>query len=31
LADIWPNLLVLLGFILVTVTLGALTMRREVA
>jgi len=31
LADIWPNLLILLGFILVTVALGALTMRREVA
>ncbi len=31
LAEIWPNLLILLGFIVVVVALGALTLRREVA
>jgi len=31
LAEIWPNLLILVGFIVAVVTLGALTMRREVA
>ena len=30
LADIWPNLVVLLGFAGLLITLGALTMRREV-
>jgi ABC-2 type transport system permease protein len=31
LAEIWPNLLILVGFIVAVVALGALTMRREVA
>jgi ABC-2 type transport system permease protein len=31
LADIWPNLAMLLGFAALLITLGALTMRREVA
>jgi ABC-2 type transport system permease protein len=31
LAEIWPNLLILLGFAAVLIGLGALTMRREVA
>jgi len=31
LADIWPNLAVLLGFTAALIVLGALTMRREIA
>jgi ABC-2 type transport system permease protein len=31
LAEIWPNLLILLGFAALLIVLGALTMRREVA
>jgi len=31
LAEIWPNVLILLGFVVLLITMGALLTRREVA